>query len=192
MIFKNIATIRAGRTFANGVIPSESGTLSVIQLSDISEDPISHVNWPRVVRVVPDAKYTIHYVKPNDLLIMARGPNKKVIRLNDDTPDCAVPTQHFLFASLIDTDKTLPAFAEYYLCSSPIQQWLNNQSTGSRQSTLTKAVLEKLPFPDIPVDQQRQILDCVKSVNEEIALHEQLISGRKAQLDNIATRLFNK
>lgn len=192
MLFENIATIRAGRTFANGVIPSESGTLSVIQLSDITDDLNNQVNWSRVVKVVSEAKYAVNYLKPNDLIIIARGPQKKVIRLNNDTPECAVPTQHFLFASLIDTDKTLPAFAEYYLCSSPIQQWLNNQSTGNRQSTLTKAVLEKLPFPDIPVDQQRQILDCVNSVNEEIALHEQLISGRRAQLDNIATRLFNK
>lgn len=192
MIFKNIATVRAGRTFAKGVHESESGTLSVIQLSDITDDTVSQVNWPRVVKVVPEAKYAINYLRPNDLLIIARGPIKKVILLNDCTPDCAVPTQHFLFASLNNVEEVLPEFVEYYLSSAPIQQWLNNQSSGSKQSTLTKTVLENMPFPDIPMERQREIITCVNSVNEEIAIHEQLISGRKIQLDNIVSRLFNK
>ena len=190
MKLKDIATIRAGRTIKGGVQDSESGTLSVIQLSDISE-AIS-VNWPRVLKVVPDAKYAIHYLKPRDLLIVARGPHKRVILLGDDTPQYAVQTQHFLFVSLKDIEQVLPEFIHYYLSSSPIQQWMNNQCSGSTQSTLTKELLENLPFPDLTVEQQREILNCINSVKKEISLHEQLISGRKAQLDDIATRLFKR
>lgn len=192
MILKNIATIRAGRTFANGVQEAKSGTCSVIQLSDISEEKVAAVKWPRVVKVVLDSKYTIKYLQPNDLLLIARGPKKRVIRLREDTPKMAVPTQHFLIVSINDPDVVLPEFMEYYLSSSPIQQWLNNQSSGSKQSTLTKTVLEKLPFPDITIEQQREIMDCVHSVNEEIAIHEALIAGRKTQLDDIVTRLFSR
>lgn len=190
MKLKDIATIRAGRTFKGGVQESESGTLSVVQLSDLSDD--MSVNWPRVLKVVPDAKYAINYLKPKDLLVVARGPHKRVILLDDETPKYAVPTQHFLFLSLKNIELSLPEFVYYYLSSSPIQQWMNNQSSGSTQSTLTKDLLENLPFPDVSIEQQKDILSCVDSVKKEINLHEQLIAGRMAQLDDIATRLFIK
>lgn len=192
MLLKNIATIKAGRTFAKGVQEAESGTCSVVQLSDISEGNVAAVNWPRVVKVVLESKYTIKYLQPNDFLLIARGPKKRVIRLGEETPEMAVPTQHFLIVSINEHDEVVPEFLEYYLSSSPIQQWLNNQSSGSKQSTLTKNVLENLPFPAISSDQQREIMTCVHSVNEEIAIHETLIEGRKSQLDNIVTRLFSK
>lgn len=190
MKLKDIAAIRAGRTFKGGVQESESGTLSVVQLSDLSDD--MSVNWPRVLKVVPDAKYAISYLKPKDLLVVARGPHKRVILLDDETPQYAVPTQHFLFLSLKNIELSLPEFVHYYLSSSPIQQWMNNQCSGSTQSTLTKDLLENLPFPDVPIEQQSDILTCVDSVKKEINLHEQLIAARMSQLDDIATRLFTK
>lgn len=79
---KNDVTYHVGRTFSNGVNQSESGTLSVIQLRDVvHSSATSEVVWPRLVKVVSDAKYSVKYLQKDDILVVAKGPTKKAILL---------------------------------------------------------------------------------------------------------------
>ncbi|MBY0416677.1 MAG: restriction endonuclease subunit S [Pararheinheimera sp.] len=187
---KNDVTYHVGRTFSNGVNQSESGTLSVIQLRDVvHSSATSEVVWPRLVKVVSDAKYSVKYLQKDDILVVAKGPTKKAILLTD-VPEETVPTQHFLFIRIENKALYLPEFVAFYLNTKPIQTWLNNHSGGSYQSTLSKTSLAKLPLPKISIENQKKIVDCADSIEDEIRLHHLLIESRRTQLDQVALRLL--
>jgi restriction endonuclease S subunit len=191
MKLKDFVDVNSGRTFGKGVHESHEPTHKVIQLRDFEGLCECTNTLGNLVGTKIESKRKINTLQNDDLLIVAKGPIKRAILLSG-IPGNIVPTQHFLFLRAKENSSISMKLVEFYLNSTPIQQWLNNHAGGTYQSTLTKAALEKLPFPKVTLEQEKLILETVDSINQEIELQQQLINSRNTQLDIIAQRLMKK
>lgn len=189
MNLSNFVTIQSGRTFKNGIAEHATCTHKVIQLRDVESGVI---NWERLVSVNIDTARTVKTLKHEQILVVAKGPVKQAVLVSRLPSKNIVATQHFLVLTIEKPEALIPLFVAFYLNSEPVQKWINDNSGGSYQSTLSISNLSKLPFPNLTLEQQKLILDGVNSVEKEISLHELLINERKMQLNEIAGVLLTK
>lgn len=189
MNLSGLVDIKSGRTFKNGIVEHAEPTHKVIQLRDVDSRSI---HWDRLVGVTIESSRDIKALEHGQILVVAKGPAKTAVSVLNPPVENVVATQHFLVLTIKDQEMLLPKFVTFYLNSEPVQQWLNGNSGGSYQSSLSLTNLSKLPFPIVSVEQQLRILDSVDSVEKEISLHESLIQARRVQLNEIAGLLLSK
>lgn len=180
-----IAEIRSGRTFKNGVPESDNPTHSVIQLRDFDKDNDQRpIKWEQLSKTDLSNSKVDSSLTINDVLIVAKGPLKKAIFLNS-VPKNIVANQHFFIISAKSSSKLSQQFLAYFLNGSDVQRWMLDNSGGSYQSAMSKKVLSELPIPNIPEEQQKLIVETADSVRTEIHLHQQLIKGREQEIDSV-------
>jgi restriction endonuclease S subunit len=189
MNLSDYVTIKSGRTFKSGITEHSDPTYKVIQLRDVDSKSI---DWGRLVGVSIDTTRTVKTLQHGQILVVAKGPVKQAVLISNLPLENVVATQHFLVLTIKDAEALLPQFLVFYLNSEPVQQWINGNSGGSYQSSLSILNLSKLAFPSLTLAQQKLILDGVGSVEKEISLHELLIHERKVQLNEIAGALLIK
>lgn len=183
MKLEKFVDIKSGRTFKNGIPISENSTHSVIQLRDFDKDNDERpIAWEKLSRTHLDANKVIHTLEANDIVLVAKGPLKKAIFLNS-VPDNIVTTQHFLILKVKGNESLSPEFLTHYLNSSIARRWMNDNSGGSYQSSLSKATLTQLPLPNLNNEAQQLILNAANSVKTEVYLHKQLIKSREQEID---------
>lgn len=192
MILKNFANIQSGRTFRTAIKSAPDGAYGVVQLRDIiSNNGNPTVNWASTVKVNIESKKTVKCLQNGQLLVAAKGDQKYIISLND-VPDNMVCSQHFL---IIDVDKKKGVdieFVEFILCSEFVLEWLDKRARGSYQSALTKSLLEQIPFPNLPIEQQLKAIELKKSIEKEMELLEILIDARLKQKNTLVSRWLQK
>lgn len=189
MKLSDLVTIKSGRTFKNGITEHAAPSHQVIQLRDVESGTI---DWDRLVSVNIETTRTVKTIQHDQIIVVAKGPIKKAVQVCHPPSENIVTTQHFLVITNNNSEVLLSRFLTFYLNSDPVQQWLNGNSGGSYQSTLSLSNLSKLPFPKLSIEQQKLILEGVDSVEKEISLHELLIHERKMQLNEIVGALITK
>lgn len=183
MQLKELVTIKSGRTFKNGIPESNEPTHSVIQLRDFDKDNDERpIKWEQLSRTNLASSKVTNTLETNDIVIVAKGPIKKAIFLNS-VPNNVVTAQHFFIIKIDNKNCLLPEFLVHYLNSSTAQTWLTDNSGGSYQSTLSKAILSQLPIPDLQLEKQKLIATTANSAKKEIYLHKQLIKSREQDID---------
>ncbi|WP_375276881.1 restriction endonuclease subunit S [Alteromonas australica] len=189
MQLANVVTIKNGRTFATGIKAHPEPTHKVVQLRDVDERSI---DWDRLVDIRIETNRKVGTLEQDQILIVAKGPEKSAVYIDEPAFNNVVATQHFLVLTVNDKETLLPKFLYHYLSSGPIQAWLNGNAGGSYQSSLSKTSLSKLPFPSLSIEQQSLVLEGVESVETEVQLYATLIRARKQQLDQIFSELLKR
>lgn len=185
-----IADIRSGRTFKNGIPESDTPSHSVIQLRDFDKDEDQRpIKWEQLNKTDLSNSKVDSSLKVDDILIVAKGPVKKAIYLSS-VPKNIVANQHFFIISAKANSTFSQQFLAYYLNSSDAQRWLYDNSGGSYQSTLSKKILSELPIPKINEEQQKLIVETADSVRTEIQLHQLLIKDRLQEMDAVFSNLW--
>ena len=185
-----IAEIRSGRTFKNGVPESDVPTHSVIQLRDFDKDEDQRpIKWEQLNKTDLSNSKVDSSLKIDDILIVAKGPIKKAIYLSS-VPKNIVANQHFFIISAKADSTFSQQFLAYYLNSSEAQRWMLDNSGGSYQSTLSKKILSELPIPYTSESKQKLIVEAADSVRTEIQLHQLLIKSRQQEMDTVFGNLL--
>ncbi len=192
MKLSDIAVIRGGRTFKNGIPESNEPTHSVIQLRDFDkENDQRPIKWEQLIRTDLTGSKVDNNLKVDDVLIVAKGPIKKAIYLNS-VPNNVVANQHFFIIKVKPDVSLSPQFLEYYLNGSDAQRWMLDNSGGSYQSSISKKTLSELPVPNISEAVQQLIVETADSVRTEIQLHQQLIKSREQEMDAVFSSLWKE
>lgn len=192
MKLSDIAVIRGGRTFKNGIPESDEPTHSVIQLRDFDkENDQRPIQWEQLIRTDLTGSKVDNYLKVDDVLIVAKGPIKKAMYLNS-VPNNVVANQHFFIIRIKNDKNVSPSFLAYYLNSSEASRWMLDNSGGSYQSSISKKTLSELPVPNINDVEQQLIVETADSVRTEIQLHQQLIKGREQEMDAVFSSLWKE
>lgn len=192
MTLENLVYIYSGRTFKNGVPESDKPTHSVVQLRDFDKDNDHRpIKWEQLCKTDLSNSKTDNSLKQGDILMVAKGPVKKAICLNN-IPKNVVANQHFFVMRVKSEDSLSPDFFAHFLNSKPAQQWMSDNSGGSYQSTISKTILSKLPFPDISLEKQTLIAEAVTNVQKEIFLHERLIKGRRQEVNEVFRTVWGR
>ena len=192
MKLSDIAEVRGGRTFKNGIPNSNNPSHSVIQLRDFDKDnELRPIKWEQMRKTDLSTSKVDNSLKEDDVLILAKGPIKKAIYLNT-VPKNVVATQHF-FVIRVAKDKPIsPIFLAYYLNSSEAQRWMFDNSSGSYQSAINKKVLSDLPVPDISEEHQELITEAINNAYVDIQIHQRLIKGREQEVESVFKNIWKE
>lgn len=184
--------IGKGKYFRQRVKKEAFGEKFVIQLRDIIHTSYgNYLEMSRVIRTNDSSIKETDYLKSGDVLITVKGVNKHATVLTD-VPTKTVVSQHFLILRSPDKTKILPEFIEFIINSESSQRWFDRKCGGTYQSTLSRDILKNLPFPDIPIDNQKKIIRLATEIMEEKKLMLKLIENREQQLKTYSTKLIRE
>lgn len=188
-IISNYVDISSGRSFRGAIKSSLNSTNKVIQIGDIHiKDNKPSIDFDSLIETEIKTSREVTCLEKGQVLIVAKGNDKQVLLL-DIIPKGIVCTQHFLVLTPKDEKGITPEFLYHYLSSSFSKNWMQSNAGGSYQSSLSKATLEKMPFPDLSTELQKVLTELSVSVECEIKLHQKMIVVRKTQLNKVFERV---
>ncbi len=186
---KDIAVFRAGYPFRGRVPEVSGGEARVIQMKDV--DPELGVAWKRLTRTELTGRKDPQWLKPGDVLFVARGFRNFAVHL-DELPGPTVLSPHFFHITLKPDAGILPAFLAWQINQEPAQQKLRASAEGSNLPSIRRAVLEVLPITVPPLEKQEKIVALVRTWRHEQAVLRALTKNMKQTMTGLAQQLLHE
>lgn len=180
-----LASVQAGHPFRGSIPEDPDGNAFAIQMRDISPD--DGVAWNRLVRTSLDGRKIPVWLKPGDIIFVARGARNYALSL-EDVPLPAV-CSHLLFLLRVKSTGLLPEFLAWQINQVPAQRHLTKAAEGTDQLSIRRGVLEALPITVPPIKQQHSIVALARDALRERQVLKTLIQNRQQQLEAIALDL---
>lgn len=167
----DLAEIRSG-VFLK---PHAEGEVLYLQAKDFDE------NGNLLQEVYPGLKWSDvserHLLKSGDLVFSAKGW-KNIASVYDNSRFPAVASTSFLVISLI-VDYIQPKFLAWWLNSKEVQEFLKGIAKGTSIPSITKAQMEELKIPILPVGVQLGLMRL-----SELRLKEKMIVAEIERLND--------
>lgn len=177
-----IASIRMGFPFRSRLEHDEAGAIAVVQMKDIDEANLLHVEG--AVRVdLADVKER-HLIRPGDLVFRSRGRTNSVALVSADV-GAAVLAAPML---LIRPTEVLPEYLRWYINLPATQASLAAQAEGTSVRMISKAALEALELPVPSMQQQQSIIEAAALAATEQLLMDRIARERKRLADGVLLR----
>lgn len=183
---KSLAEVQGGHPFRGSVPDAPQGNTAVIQIRDAN--PETPIPWGELARTHLDLSKRPNWLRPGDVVFVARGPNNYAVCLRD-VPVQAVCSQYF-FLLRPKTSGLLPEFLAWQINRGPARTYLRSNAEGSDQLSIRRAVLESMPIAVPPIDVQRTVIALADAAAQEKRRFAELLRNREQQLEAIATDLF--
>lgn len=139
-------------------------TYNYIKISDINNDTIE-INEDKTEQIhnLAESKINSYELKPNDILISARGTLIKIAIFKESRFKCVFSGNILLIRVKHNYN---PYFLKFYLNSPKGQEIIANMQGGSTITSLNPNKLKEMPVPDISLEEQHSLAERIKS-NEE-------------------------
>lgn len=184
---KQFTEVRSGHPFRGSVPEIAGGSALAIQMRDLSV--ASGVAWEKVARTNPEGRKEPDWLRPGDILFVAKGARNFAVCLKD-IPAPAVCSQYFFLIRVLDIKSLLPEFLAWQINQLPAQRYLSKNAEGTDQLSIRRGVLEALPIAVPPIAQQHQLINLDKAARQERTLLEGLIYNREQQLQTMVLKLL--
>ena len=186
MELKNIAKIQSGYINRGKIEPQDDGTCLLLQAKDTDSDGLSY-RTDALVRFVPRLSGKDWFLKPGDILFMARGARNYSL-LIDKVPDSVLAAACFFIIRVSNTE-ILPEFLWWYLNQSPVEDYLKRFSGRSvHMPVVRRAVLESIDIPLPPIKVQKQVAVTTYLMMKEQILYKKLAEKRKYLITEICLK----
>lgn len=169
---KDIALIQMGYSFRTRLESIDTGTVSVIQMKDLTDR--NRVDSNALALVDMENPKVHHLVKPGDLIFRSRGLTTTSAILLDD-PGMAVVAAPLLRIR-VTSRKIIPEYLNWFINQKPAQNFLASQAKGTAQKMISKETLEDIEVFLPSIGRQKTII-ALASLAEE----EQYILGKMAE-----------
>ena len=190
MKLKKIANIQSGFISRGKIDPRDDGTCLLLQAKDVDADHLSYCPGA-LVRFMPRLSVKDRFLKPGDILFMARGARNFSV-LIDKLPDSVLAAACF-FVVRISNSEILPEYLCWYLNQSPVEEYLKRFSgRGVHMPVVRRAVLESIDIPLPPIKVQKQVSALNKLLVKEQDLYKKLAEKRKTLITEICLRAVLK
>ena len=168
--FKNISTIITGHVFRSKIPYNTDGNVNLLNMDAISTAGIVHISENDIKKIQLNDIKPEEIIMPGDILFKAKGLNNTAVLIDSIPPNTTVTASCHIIRV---TDKN---FSPEYVCT-----WLNSataknhfskgagQATGVTIANVSKATLESLEIPLIPLKNQKlisNIEECSKQEKE--------------------------
>ena len=183
---QDYAEVRAGHPFRGSVPETINGSALTVQMRDVSAN--HGVAWDSVARTNPAGRKKPDWLRPGDILFLARGARNFAVHL-ELVPGQAVCSQYFFLIRLTDS-RLLPAFLAWQINQLPAQDYLHRNAEGSDQLSIRRGILEALPLVVPSLPRQEQILSFMHAVKREQSLIEELRRNRECEVAGIVAQLL--
>ena len=172
---KDIATVSVGLTFRSRVEVSASGNVRIIQMKDLGEDNIVHLD--QTARVEYARPKPSQQVQIGDIIFRSRGQTNTAAILNEEAADTIVAAP--LFRVRPNSKKVMPEFLLWWINQPSAQHYFSSQSAGTIVKMVSKQALDNLEVRLPPMQRQHKIAEFFNlSLQEQRLLEE--IKKRKA------------
>lgn len=186
---KDIAIFRAGYPFRGRMPEASDGDAHVIQMKDVN--PELGVAWEKLTRTELTGRKQPEWLKPGDILFVARGFRNFALYL-DDLPGPTVLSPHFFHITLKPGAGVLPAFLAWQINQEPAQQQLRASAEGSNLPSIRRAVLEALPVMIPLLEKQEKIVALDRTWRREQAVLRALTKNMKQTMTGLAQQLLRE
>ena len=182
--FKNISTIITGHVFRSKIPYNTYGNINLLNMDAISTAGVVRISKEDIKKIQLDDIKPEEIIMSGDILFMAKGLNNTAVLIDSIPPNTTVTASCHIIRV---TDKN---FLPEYVCT-----WLNSaaakkhfskgagQATGVTIANVSKATLESLEIPSIPVKEQKLIAGI-----EELASQEKELRLKIAEKKDLLNR----
>jgi restriction endonuclease S subunit len=157
-----------------------------MQAKDVFTDHLSY-RTDALVRFMPTLSGKDWFLKPGDILFMARGARNFSV-LIDKLPDSVLAAACF-FIVRISNSEILPEYLFWYLNQLPVGEYLKRFSgRGVHMPVVKRAVLESIDIPFPPIKTQKKISEINKLLQKEQDLYKKLAEKQKNLMTEICLK----
>lgn len=168
--FKNISNIITGHVFRSKIPYNTDGNINLLNMDAISTAGIVRISEENIKKIQLNNIKPEEIIMPGDILFKAKGLNNTTVLIDSIPPNTTVTASCHIIRVV---DKN---FLPEYVCS-----WLNSaaaknhfskgagQATGVTIANVSKATLETLEIPLLPLKNQKlisEIEECSKQEKE--------------------------
>ena len=190
MKLKMIAKIQSGYINRGKIDPRDDGNCLLLQAKDVDAHHRSY-RTDALVRFLPRLSGKDWFLKPGDILFMARGARNFSV-LIDKLPDHVLAAACF-FIVRIAISEILPKYLCWYLNQSPVEEYLKRFSgRGVHMPVVKRSVLESIDVPLPPIKTQKQVSEMTMLLQREQDLYKKLAEKRKNLMTEICLRAAKK
>lgn len=142
-----IAEIKSGYLFKEGIKPDKEGNVSVVQLKDVNGRGVLNLN--ELQRISLEKIDPENYLVVGDVLLKAKTNNPVSAVVRKELPN-TIATAHYFIISVKKAD-VLPGYLAWYLNQRPAQVYFNRNAGGTRIQVINKQLLSELEvvMPDL-------------------------------------------
>ncbi len=173
-----------GYSFRSRLESSEIGTVSVIQMKDLTDQ--NRVDNNSLTLVDMEMPKEHHLVKPGDLIFRSRGLTTTSAILLDD-PGTAIVAAPLLRIRAKDRD-IMPEYLNWFISQKPAQTFFASQAKGTTQRMISKEALDELEVFVPSLDRQRAIVALAFLAEEEQHIMEKLAEKRRQYISTVLIR----
>lgn len=175
----DIAVIRAGYSFREGLSKVASGDLPVVQFKDIERASVDDLST--CVHISSEKIKSSHFLKFKDVLFSNRGNYKSAV-FNVKFPCIA---SGVFFVMSVKNKRFLPEYVAAFLNSSDGQNALMSRQNASGVQAIIKSELEQIDIPLISIDKQKKIVELAALFQQEAAIIGKIQQKKKKLIDFI-------
>jgi len=172
-VLKEVVHIAAGYPFRGKIPEKPDGSLSILQMKDIS--PNYNVAWDSLAKVDPLPNRKPVFLKKEDVVFNGRGT--RIFAQNVGSVPCKVVAAPQLFVLSPKDHKALPSsYLTWYINSSFGQSYLYKNARGTSILNVTRSTLENFPIWIPSKAEIERISGYINAIKRErelaITLHE--------------------
>lgn len=158
--FKNISNIITGHVFRSKIPYNIDGNLNLLSMDAISTAGIVHISEKDIKKIQLNDVKPEEIIMPGDILFKAKGLSNTAVLINSIPANTTVTASCHIIR-IVD-DKFLPKYVCAWLNSSVAKKHFSKgagQATGVTIANVSKATLESLEIPLMPIRVQKLISD---------------------------------
>lgn len=169
-ILSNISNILTGHVFRSKMEYSPQGNVNLLNMEAISATGSVYLCKYDCKKVVAKDIKNDEIIKPNDILFKAKGLTNNAVVVSSIPENTTVTSSCHIIR--INDSRYLPEYVCTWLNSIAAKKYFSmnsGQITGTTIANVSKATLEALKVPLIPLKQQKLIADieeCTKQIKE--------------------------
>jgi hypothetical protein len=179
MILAQLAEVQMGYAFRSRLEHDPQGTVAVIQMKDIDDANLLHVE--QALRVALPQGKTRHLLRGGDLLFRSRGRSNGVALVAQGIGPSVLSAPMLL----IRPHKVLPAYLCWYLNAPATQAQLSALSEGTSVRMISAEALKALDVPLPSPAVQQRIVQAAALADREQSLMARIATLRQRLTDHI-------
>ncbi|HPZ07402.1 MAG TPA: restriction endonuclease subunit S [Candidatus Eremiobacteraeota bacterium] len=187
---KDISVITLGYQFREKILPISMGNISVIQMSNITDNYTLNTNNLIKTCIKEDELKEEHYLLQDDILFTPRG-YKNFATLIDRPLEKTIAASHFYIIKIKEQKRITPSYLVWYINQKPAQEYFKKHAAGTRIPIINRKLLGQLIISIPDIETQIKITKIYNLSLRENFLLKEIQKKRKLFIETFLLKQLN-